>query len=811
MSDHPKRTLPLAASITHLKHEAKALRTAFDAGVADGRDRIAAHVEPLPARLAQAQALFVVAREYGFPSWPALKRHIERRTRTVFADVESVGPALAALLDDANVSVADTLESAFDSDSEVLVLYLDVRRSDRLPAARVAALRARKLVVTGPGANWLCAMLDLEIGGGMGSEVQPIEVLDTRLLEGQRPDRPIEPLLRPPSPHSYTLRRDPRHLGWRPVPDELRVGRGAGFVEVIARLEREVASAVVARQANCVFAGVMAHPDGWSPAYRELFRRLVTGLAERELDDYKPAEVPREVHPPGTVEFHLDASQRGSSRGADPTNQREFLFQFDRETVLTATLRHSGSDAAMLCFQGGRQQHGWTREDAEHGETLTIAVALRQSAIDAMAGRYWRLDVMNFDTAHGMSAELTVRYDALKDGDIRPLSSNASFEHFHWFAERSGPGDPHARRVATARTFGFDDWKTLQDHVAWSETWLPKGGAHIRDRNLLEALAHYGESFDIAEFVLPTPLPSGARIDDKGLLRALEKHGESLGLAQLMEVTSKQAPVAEDLRAAVATAFARATADTHASVDVEHLLLALLDDAVAVDVLTKCGADTARLRNDLLAGLESVKKGATVCISRELFGVLSRAGFYSVLGREGINAANVLVGVFAEPCLSADLLQQQGVSRQDVIRYLAHGIPRSLPNSHHTSGFIATPVEAALHAAFARAEEQGHEAFGVDHVLLALANSPDVSEHLVSPAERHRIRNELHALVTNTPTGSGGPPRPTRALNRAMQQAVVRSRRKGDGATDADSLVRAIANENGTCAAAVLAPGDPRG
>ena len=404
-----------------------------------------------------------------------------------------------------------------------------------------------------------------------------------------------------------------------------------------------------------------------------------------------------------------------------------------------------------------------------------------------------------------------MRYDALEGGDIRPLPSNASFEHFHWFAERPGSDDPPARRSATARTFGFDDWKTLQDHVAWSETWLPKGGAHIRDRNLLEALAHYGDSFDIAEFVLPTPLPNGARIDDEGLLRALKKHGQSLGLAQLMEVISKQAPVAEDLRAAVATAFARATADAHASVDVEHLLLALLDDAGAVDVLTKCGADAAWLRNDLLAGLESAKKGPTPCISRELFGVLCRAGFYSALGREGINAANVLVGVFAESCLSRGVLQQQGVSRRDVIRYLAHGIPKSLPSSDHSAGVVSAPVETVLHAAFARAEQQRHEAFGVDHVLLALVNTPDVAEQLVSPAERHRIRNELDTFVANTPMCSSGPPRPTRALSRAMQQAYARSRRKGDGSVDADSLVRAIATENGTRAAAVLAHGDPGG
>ncbi|MDE0193284.1 MAG: hypothetical protein OXQ90_18170 [Gammaproteobacteria bacterium] len=663
MSDHPKRTLPLAASITHLKREAKALRTAFDTGDADIRDRVTAHVEPLPARLAQAQALFVVAREYGFPSWPVLKRHVERRTRTVFADVEGVGPALADLLDDANASVADTLESAFDSDSEVLVLYLDARRSDRLPAARVAALRARKLVVTGSGANWLCRMLDLEIGGGMVSEVQPIEVVDNGVLKGHQLDPVIEPLLRPPSPDSFTLGRDPRHVEWRPVPDELRSGRGAGFVDVIARLEREAASAVAARQANCVFAGVMAHPDGWSTDYRELFRRLVTGLAERELEDFQLAVVPRQVHPPGTVEFHLDALFRRPSRGADAKGDRQFHFQFDRETVFTATLRHTGSNAAMLCFQGGPQQHCFTREDAEHGETLTIAVTLRQTVIDAMAGRYWVLDVSNFDTAHGMSAELTVRYDALEGGDIRPLPSNASFEHFHWFAERSGSGDPHARRSATARTFGFDDWKTLQGHVAWSEPWLPNDGAHVRDGNLLEALAKYDESFDIAEFVSPTPLGSGPRIRDSGLLEALRKHGESLGFAQLMEVISKQARVAVDLRGAVETAFAFAKADMHAWVDVEHLLLALLNEPVADDVLIKCGADTARLWSDLQAGLEWARKAPTTCISRELFGVLWRAGFYRVLGREGANAANVLVGTFAEPCLSRDLLQQQGVSR----------------------------------------------------------------------------------------------------------------------------------------------------
>ena len=772
MSDHPKRTLPLAASITHLKREAKALRADFDAGDADGCDRVAVHVEPLPAKLTQAQALFVVAREYGFPSWPVLKRLVERRTRTVFADVEGAGPVLADLLGDANVSIADTLESALDSASEVLVLYLGASRSDRLPAGRVSALQNRKLVVTGDGADWLCRELDLEVGGGMSSTVKALTVFETTLLDREWRGRSIEPLVRPQLPGSYMLRTDFRHLLWRHIPDELRVGHGAGFVDVIAGLDED-ASAVVARQANCIFAGVMAHPGDWSAAYRELFRRLVAGFAERHLDDFKPAIVPRDVLPPGTVRFDL-----GPAGLVEAANSRSFHFQFDRATVLTAVLRHNGSDSVQLGFHGGPKLHYATGAYAEGGETLTLAVAIRQKGISAMAGRYWTLDVANTDRAHGMSAELTVRYDTLESSTIRPLPSNASFEHFHWFAERSGSGDPEARRSATAQAFGFDDWRTLQDHVAWSEPRLPGDGARMRDIYLAQAQAKYGESF---------------------------------GVAELMEFLAADTKFTGDLRRAVVSAFSDAAAGTDHSVGVEHLLLALLDNTVADDVLTKCGADTARLRRDLRAGLVPVTGGPKACVSRELFGVFCRAGYYRVLGREGINSANVLVGMFAEPCLATELLGRQGIDRSDVIRYLACGIAKSLPLPHRSSGVLGATVEAILHTAFAQAQDNRHEAFGVDHLLLALMERPDVGEHLVSPAGRRGIRDELDAFVAATPTWSGGPPRPTCALNRVMQQAVARSRPKGNGKVDADSLVRAIANEDGTRAAAALARAETGG
>ena len=437
--------------------------------------------------------------------------------------------------------------------------------------------------------------------------------------------------------------------------------------------------------------------------------------------------------------------------------------------VLTATLRHSGSDAAMLLFQGGPKQRLFTREDDEHGETLTIAVTLSQSSIDAIEGRYWTLDVTNFDHVNGMSAELTVRYDALDGGAIQPLPSNASFEHFHWFAERLETGHADERRRETARTFGFDDWPTLAGHVAWSEAKPPKDGARMRDIYFAQAEA---------------------------------KHGESFGLAELTEFTAPLLEVQDDLRRAIDGAFAIAETRGHAAVGVEHLLLALLDEPLAEDALAKCGADLTALRRDLLASLESAPVGDTPATSRELFGVLARSDLYHALGHEGANAGSALVGMFAEACQAKVLLERQGLRRQDVIRYLAHGIPKLPPTPGRTAGVLAADLEGVLHAAYSRAVADHHEAFGVDHLLLGVAGllTPD---EVGSEPDLKRLQAELDAFVATTPHGTGDPT-PTRALSRVMQQAVARARRKSDSPVDVGSLLRAVATESKTFAADVV-------
>ena len=703
---------------------------------------------------------------------PVRCRSDARRRKTVFADTDSIGAVVAEILGGAQVTVAQTLDEALESDAEVLVLSVDELRSYGLSPAQIQGLRSRKLLVTGENADQLCRELDLDIGGGMAWDMERLVVLDTALLPLEEDAcRRIEPLFERPVPQSFELGQDPRHLAWRHVHHELRMVDGKGFIEVLVALPQNDGWGVVMRQANCVFAGVVAPPTDWSADYRRLFRAVADALAERDLEEFKPAVVPRQIHPPGVVRFELGPRDADSA-----SNRREFHFQFDCPTVFTATLRHSGSDAAMLSFQGGPKQRLFTREDAECGETLTVAITLGQSSIDAIEGRYWIVGVTNFDHLNRMSAELTVHYDSVEGGTTRSLPSDASFEQFHWFAERLKIEDPKlrhratARRRRTARAFGFDDWETLRDHVAWREPKPPKDGAQMRDIYFRQAQARFGESFGLAEL---STIHAALQIQD-------------------------------DLHHAIAEAFAIAETHRHAAVGVEHLLTALLDEQATRDALSKCGADLPVLRSDLVRSLASVGSGTGAKTSRELFGVLVRSRLHPALGREGANAANALVGIFAESCAAKTLLERQGLRRHDVIRYLAHGIPKSLGDGPRTTGALSASVENVLYGEYARAETGRHEAFGVEHLLLGLTRAPASVVRVASGSGHHALRAELDAFTASMPTASGQP-RATRALNRVMQQAVARARRAGDAPAGFEYVFRAIATERNTFAADVLA------
>ncbi|MFT8672271.1 ATP-dependent Clp protease ATP-binding subunit ClpA [Acetobacter orientalis] len=123
----------------------------------------------------------------------------------------------------------------------------------------------------------------------------------------------------------------------------------------------------------------------------------------------------------------------------------------------------------------------------------------------------------------------------------------------------------------------------------------------------------------------------------------------------------------------------------HEYATLEHLLLALADDADAVTVFRACGVDLERLRADLtnfldkdLAGLASdrpTEPKPTAAFQR----VIQRAAIHvQSTGRDEVTGANVLVALFAErESHAVYFLQLQDMTRLDAVNFLSHGIAKA--------------------------------------------------------------------------------------------------------------------------------------
>ncbi len=140
-------------------------------------------------------------------------------------------------------------------------------------------------------------------------------------------------------------------------------------------------------------------------------------------------------------------------------------------------------------------------------------------------------------------------------------------------------------------------------------------------------------------------------------------------------------------------AFKVARGKRHEFMTVEHLLLAMLDNAEAADVLTACGVELGRLSDCLVEFIDST----TPLLNEEdeerdtqptlgFQRVLQRAVFHvQSSGKKEVSGANVLVAIFSEQESQAVyLLKQQNVARIDVVNYISHGISKvSGQNENH--------------------------------------------------------------------------------------------------------------------------------
>ncbi len=142
--------------------------------------------------------------------------------------------------------------------------------------------------------------------------------------------------------------------------------------------------------------------------------------------------------------------------------------------------------------------------------------------------------------------------------------------------------------------------------------------------------------------------------------------------------------LSKELELTLNQAFKRAREQGHEYLAVEHLLLSLLDNPTAAKVLRACGADTEQLRKQLAEFVQDNTPVIPPSVSREIqptLGfqrVLQRAVFHvQSAGKKEVTGANVLVAIFSEPDSQAVyLLQQQAISRLDLVNYLSHGITK---------------------------------------------------------------------------------------------------------------------------------------
>jgi ATP-dependent Clp protease ATP-binding subunit ClpA len=151
--------------------------------------------------------------------------------------------------------------------------------------------------------------------------------------------------------------------------------------------------------------------------------------------------------------------------------------------------------------------------------------------------------------------------------------------------------------------------------------------------------------------------------------------------------------IAQELEVTLHMAFMDARQKRHEFISVEHLLLAMLDNPSAVEVLRACGANIETMREQLGTFIEEHTpkvegEGDSEVDTQPTLGfqrVIQRAILHvQSSGKKEVTGANVLVAVFGEKDSHAVyFLGQQGVTRLDIVNFISHGITKT-PQSEPT-------------------------------------------------------------------------------------------------------------------------------
>nr|WP_314632307.1 ATP-dependent Clp protease ATP-binding subunit ClpA [uncultured Janthinobacterium sp.] len=163
--------------------------------------------------------------------------------------------------------------------------------------------------------------------------------------------------------------------------------------------------------------------------------------------------------------------------------------------------------------------------------------------------------------------------------------------------------------------------------------------------------------------------------------------------------------IAQELEVSLHMAFVEARQARHEFITVEHLLLALLDNPSAAEVLRACAVNIEDLRKTLtnfigdntptVPGTGEVDTQPTLGFQR----VIQRAIMHvqsASNGKKEVTGANVLVAIFGEKDSHAVYyLHQQGVTRLDVVNFISHGVRKdqSTESAKASEGVEEAPVD----------------------------------------------------------------------------------------------------------------------
>lgn len=190
--------------------------------------------------------------------------------------------------------------------------------------------------------------------------------------------------------------------------------------------------------------------------------------------------------------------------------------------------------------------------------------------------------------------------------------------------------------------------------------------------------------------------------------------------------------IAPDLEVSLHMAFVESRQKRHEFITVEHLLLAMLDNASAAEVLNACLIDLEDLRGSLL---DHISRHTPIISSDSEVDTQPTLGFQRVIqrailhvqssGKKEVTGANVLVAIFGEKDSHAVyFLQQRGVSRLDVVNYISHNI-RKTPAENENKATNESEQEQGQQQEQGQASNNILENYTVNLNVLALTNKID--------------------------------------------------------------------------------------